>query len=140
VAFPLPGPRPPIPEAFAQNGWNRWVELVGDHGTVHRALRRDEEGGGFTLVGEGVVDAVDPANFGDGIKAAIADRDEWMAEFRLSVPVTFEVLTFSAWSDMERRPAPLKEAGSFAGDGFDPGEIDGATLAWRVTRGRACAN
>lgn len=49
-----------VPAAFATAGFQRWVRLVGALGVPCAALVREEHDG-FTLVGEGIVDIVDPA-------------------------------------------------------------------------------
>jgi hypothetical protein len=59
AAFPVPE-RPPVPARLAAAGFTRAVQyLEEDARTAHHAYLRHEPGGGWTLVGEAVVDHVD---------------------------------------------------------------------------------
>lgn len=67
MAIPLPEPLG-VETSWADAGY-REVRVVGNRGEVSRALVRDDRDAGeaaFTLVGEGVVDVVDPATI-DGL-------------------------------------------------------------------------
>ena len=137
VALPL-SPRPPLPEAFRRAGFQRMLRMVGEHGEVsHGALR--EEADGFTVVGGGVLDIVDPSGLAEEIQVALDAQRAWYAEAPEGFPNPFagshaaEIHTFRCWDDARRQRAPLKHASGSWG-GFVADSVQGDDWNWRVAR------
>ncbi|MFZ5480646.1 MAG: hypothetical protein ACOZNI_28040 [Myxococcota bacterium] len=143
LAWPIPLPQhvpePVIPEVFARAGFTRWVRLFGQHGAVGHALLR-EDPAGFTLVGEHVLDIVDPATMDEEMDAYVAKDRAWYEAEAPSFPAPWkdpankdEYLYFRAWDDARRCRKPLESGGGSWG-GFTARNLDGDSLPWQVAR------
>ena len=133
---PLPEPER-IPERYAAAGFSRWVRLVGSRGDVSHALYRADEGG-FTLVGDGIVDLVDVAAFDEQMNAADARDDTYKI---LGHPDPFTdlrhhaaFLQYRCFDDVRHVPIPCEQATAQFGRGHTPAQIDGDAARWLVTR------
>jgi hypothetical protein len=117
-SLPLRG----VPSAFADAGFSRWVRVVGAFGHVHAALYRADRAG-FTLVGEGVVDVVDPAALERQIAEANSGRP---LAAEKNHPKHRAVLGYyKCFDDMRRKPqACTLEARKFVTK-LSPAAIDG---------------
>ncbi len=137
AAVPLP-PLPGIPDAFRRAGFTRVLRMFGEHGAVTHGVVRDQADG-FTLVGEGMLDVVDPATVGEEIEAAMTAQREWYADMPEGFPNPFkekqpsETHIFKGWDDARRCREPLKHLGGSWG-GFTARNINGDQWAWAVVR------
>ena len=140
VAVPLP-PLPSIPEAFAQAGFTRVLRMFGEHGSVSHALVR-EEPGGFTLVGEGLLNVVDPATLDAEVDAAMQQQRDYYADmpegfpnpYKENYPCSTDV--FSCWDDGHRKRTPLTHNGGSWGGGWTARNLHGDAYKWAVVRVR----
>lgn len=139
VAIPLPEPLG-IEASWAEAGF-RELRLVGSRGEIHRALVRDDGGEAFTLVGEGVIDAVDPATIDSAIDAAdVRDRASW-ADAGMADPLDdpdYPSVTqiYRVWDDARRQPMSPRRESAWAAARPDAGILDGDVLRWAVARRR----
>ncbi|MBI4706221.1 MAG: hypothetical protein HY744_34425 [Deltaproteobacteria bacterium] len=140
VMVELP-PLPEVPLALAAAGFSKWVRLVGQHGLVSLALCRREEQG-FTLVGQGIVDLVDPTTIEAELDAADAQERAfhaatpelpapWDQDFAASALVSYGLV-----DAVGRQRAPARVRGGQWSGGFDAGSLDGDQLEWVVCRQR----
>ena len=122
--------------------------MFGEHGTVTHGVLR-EEPDGFTLVGEGMLDVVDPETVSSEIDAAMQAQRDWYADMPDGFPNPFEerhpseTHVFKGWDDARRQREPLKHVGGAWGelsprtfDGDRWGVVRGADLAARLRCGR----
>ena len=139
VAIPLPPP-PALPDAYRAAGFTRVVRLVGGYGHVHHGFLR-QEGEGFTLVGEGVADIIDPAT----VAAEIDAVDEADRAFLASVPphlrarwdawsMPFRFVTYGCWDGGHQKRVPLQKGGGQFGGALSAGSLDGDVVRWQVLR------
>jgi hypothetical protein len=149
IPWPIPGPLttpavavryPPLPKeippAWRAEGFSRWRYLVGEStGRVGCALLRDEADG-FTQVGEGMLDIVDPRGVERAMAAATEaeERFPWPEDPWLEYP--FEHRHYSAWSNLRQAPTPLTAAGASWNLEWNWADADGDLYRWRVTRMR----
>ncbi|HEV8322681.1 MAG TPA: hypothetical protein VG389_13775 [Myxococcota bacterium] len=144
AAIPLP-PLAPAPHAsFARAGFADWVRLVGRYGRVlHALVRHDPDGAGFTLIGEGVLDLVDPGALeGEIARAQEEDRarDQEVAaqagrpSFWDEPQVAWALMYFSCWDDERQARTPLRRRFGAFGPTFDAGALEGDLGGWTVTR------
>jgi hypothetical protein len=137
-------PLPPLPEvvlsAFARVGFVRWVRVVGGLGEIGHALMR-ETPRGFTLIGEHVLDIIDPDPVALEAEMDRSDADERELFRSAGVP--------SPWGDPQYRTAMLyyrcfdsgrraripceRDSGEHAAL-FSPRTLDGDKLPWGVAR------
>ncbi len=138
--IPLPPPRRDIPTALRRAGFAGWLRVIGSGGRVGHALRRDDPRG-FTLIGEGVLDLVDPAELDAELDAA----DEREREFHAQLPTghagpwedpryTQHYRLYTCFDGARRRRTPLKAARGTFGPSFSPAELDGDEVRWHVAR------
>jgi hypothetical protein len=134
VLYRVPAP-PQVPERLARAGF-RPIAVIGDKGRIGWVLRREDEHG-WTLVGEGVAELVDPLELDAEIDAAEqAYADDW----RELLPDGWEaqerplLSRWSIWDNEHQRRGPLRFAGSAAG-GFHPEQLDGAS-PWQLAHVR----
>jgi len=140
LLIPLPAVPEAVPAAFARVGFDRCVRIVSALGEVHYALMR-ETPRGFTLIGEHVLDIVDPDP--EALEAEIDKADADKREFFRSAGAP------SAWDDPQYRTAMLYYRCFDSGHRkripceFDSGEhsaafslrsLDGDRLPWGVAR------
>jgi hypothetical protein len=139
AAVPLP-PLPSMPEAYRRAGFSRVLRMFGEHGAVTHGMLR-EEADGFTVVGEGLLDVVDPTTVGEEIDAATARHRAEYADMPVGFPNPFdedypcETLRFRCWDDARRCRVPLSHVGSSFGT-WTARNIDGDGWAWVVVRVR----
>lgn len=137
VAVPLPA-MPEIPENYRNAGFTRVLRMFGELGAVTHGVVR-EEADGFTLVGEGMLDIVDPETVAEEVEAAMAAQREWYADMPEGFPNPFreghpsETHLFKGWDDARRCREPLKHIGGHWG-GFTARNIQGDQWAWAVVR------
>lgn len=137
VAVPIP-PLPPVPEHYRQAGFTRMLRMVSAHGQITHAAMR-EEPGGFILVGEGVLDIVDPETIGAEAIAAVDEQRAWYDDLPEDFPNPFNyghtgrIHVFRAWDDVRRRRDKLAPLSASWSD-FLPHNLDGHRCAWAVTR------
>jgi hypothetical protein len=145
VALPLPAPPGEPPAAFARAGFSRWVRLLGDSGAIAHALVRDDPNG-CTVVGEGVLDLVDPAAL-EGLldahdQAASAPWDGKPAQNPWRAPS--RRVHYHVWDAVRRCAippiAPPSAPGLPAHPEIDQGPpaalLDGDAVKWQVVRYR----
>ncbi|GDX82225.1 hypothetical protein LBMAG42_40360 [Deltaproteobacteria bacterium] len=115
VTMPLPAV-PHVPPKLAAMGFTRSMRLYGDYGEVAFAFIR-EEPGGFTLVGDDAVAAIEPANFESEIARVSAEqRAEWVDHFNRGEPwnnpeYPVAIEHYRVWDDMGREPV-IRHGGS----------------------------
>ncbi|MEZ4394216.1 MAG: hypothetical protein R3A48_24350 [Polyangiales bacterium] len=138
--LPLP-PLPAVPAAYEAAGFTRWLRVPVDGGEVRHALLRQEPDG-WTLVGDGVLDAVIPSQIPDDLARGRRERDEDYAGLPLEhrpwddPTYVVSIESFLAWDDGQQRAAPLTHASSRYQHRFTPTDLPWNDLAWRVTRVR----
>jgi hypothetical protein len=127
-----------IPAQFAAAGFDRWVRLVGDAGDVRHALIW-EEGAVSVLVGEGVVDIVDPEGLVEELDAADAETMALLSRGadggRTAREAGSSFTTYRVFDNGRRGRVPAELAGGQSGEAvapWDGGSMDG--LAWQVAR------
>lgn len=134
VLFPLVPAPAEVPPAFARAGGWRWARLLGELGEAGHVLVRAEDDG-YLLVGEHVVDVVDPASVSLQIDLARerwpfgGDEDLFAA---LGMGASFE--SFRVWNDLRRQPCAWEVASRSQNTRFRPEVLDGRTLPWLVSR------
>jgi hypothetical protein len=132
----IPTHTPTIPPPWAAAGFDRWVHLVGASGSVAFALARTHPDR-TTLVGEGVLDIVDPESLDARIDAEIAEqRAEWQSAYgddpEFAHCVTAPVFArFRVW-DAVRQASCFRFAGSTNADRIPYDVVDGDELGWCV--------
>ena len=137
AAVPLP-PLPPLPEAYRQAGFSRVLRMFSEHGAVTHGVLR-EEPDGFTVVGEGMLDVVDPETVSDEIDAAMKAQRDWYSDMPDGFPNPFneqhpaETHIFEGWDDARRQREPLEHIGGSWGE-FSARNINGDQWAWAVVR------
>ena len=127
---------PPVLVGWSAAGFDRWVRVLGGAGAVGFVLVR-EHADRVVLVGEGVLDIVDPEEIDAGIDEILATQVEEMREsvrawpeFAASVEAP-RFTRFRVWDAVAQRPC-FGFAGSGGADGV-PWEIaDGDELRWCV--------
>ncbi len=140
VALPLP-PLLPIPDAWYQAGFTRRVRLIGDSGKVGSALVMEEGPKGMTLVGEGAMPALDPANLASELDKA---EEKYRGELEeMGFPFgtnpyqdpqyTCRISTYNAWTNAWRKPE-LNGQGVSWGDGFSSRGLDTDSMEFKVLR------
>lgn len=142
IAVPLP-PRSPIPEGWASYAFTRRVRLVGEYGDVCTAFVRDEGGGAFTLIGDGAIEALDPATLDaelDGIdidvRRGIEERQFWIRGNPYTSPeYPWIVPGYRAWDDLGRAPQ-LRDGGISWSEEVCPRGFDADHMKWTITRVR----
>jgi hypothetical protein len=143
AAIPIP-PLPHRPESFARAGFTAWVRTVGQHGHVRHALaRRDPDGTSFTLIGEGVLDLVDPdALDAELARAEVQERaDDAEMAAQVDRPSMWEdpgaavaLVYYRCWDDDRRARIPLRRQLAAFLPSFDAGSLDADLVGWTVTR------
>ena len=136
AVLPLAGAPPSAPPL------GTWTYLVDAYGTVRPAAVRRHRGG-FTLVGDRLLEVVDPAALDALLDAADRDFDarpfpefERPPGFPEPPPADCGVRTYRFVDEKSR--APVKPAVASAGRrmGFDARGLDGEHLRWQVVRVR----
>ena len=121
-----------VPPAFRAQGFERRVVLVGGRGHLSTALLRPE-GAGCLLVGQDVMDQLDPTT----LLSELAQ-----AEAKSPVPDPFAERHGSRWGQrtfiIGPRGGLMATAASYGGS-FSPGGLDGDALRWQVLRVRGPA-
>lgn len=138
VLVPL-GQTPEIPPGFLAAGFTRWARVVGEFGHVRHVLVRDDARG-QVLVGEGILDLLDPATLDAALDAFAVEHRERGRELRAALPDigdpydTSEGAShlISVWDEGHHRATPPTSAGDVFSSGFDPGRLDGDLLPWRI--------
>lgn len=132
----LPASWPTIPAEFTRAGFTRWVRLVGEHGTISHLLVR-EDPDRVTLVGEAVLDLVDPETLRPEIDRALDDERSVLRDVFSEDPETWRGLaahnwfSFRVWNSVAQTRT-FECAGGSAVHEF-PFEIaDGDELRWKV--------
>jgi hypothetical protein len=135
----LPPAPEEIPAAFAAVGFARWVRVVPESGAVRHALVRDESDG-WTLVGDGVLDVVDPA----AMDAQMASAERQRREDYDGHPIELRPwdnpdyvaghMRFSCWDADRQRAAALSIVGGGWSGGFTPASLPWNDLPWHVVR------
>ncbi|MCA9488416.1 MAG: hypothetical protein KC621_00790 [Myxococcales bacterium] len=146
IPWPIPGPSttplvalrlPPfpstLPTSWATAGFARWRYLVGESGEVGTALVRDEASGGSTIVGEGLLDVLDPATLDRELEAAVA-ADVWPFPFQPWRERPYEQRSFTAWSLAQQARAPMAVESTWWGAAFHGRDLDGDSHRTRVVR------
>lgn len=130
-----------VPAAWRAHGFTLWRRVIGERGEVGHVLVRPDAEGGYTLVGEGILDAVDPATLDAQIDAETTrTRADWPKGFgvppwvKLEYP--FESAFYTAWDPARRAPAPLKSSQHSWGLKLETVALDGDFLPWVVVRMR----
>lgn len=133
---PLPAAWPTIPAEFVRAGFTRWVRLVGDHGGISHMLVR-EDADRVTLVGEGVLDLVDPDTVRQEIDEALdGERSVFREAFRddhetLRGLMAHNWYVFRTWDSVAQTRTFGCASGSSVRDlPFE--SADGDELRWRV--------
>jgi hypothetical protein len=131
---PLPPLPTAIPAGFGRAGFSRWVRLLGGHGHIHHGLVRAEDGR-VTVVGEGMIDLVDPSTLDPELDAAeassAADQRQMFGDRPMPV---LHAVHFRCWDAGWRRRVPFEVAGG--ADRLHVRELDGDPLRWHVLRAR----
>lgn len=121
-----------VPPAFRAQGFERRVVLVGGRGHLSTALLRPE-GAGCLLVGQDVMDQLDPTT----LLSELAQ-----AEAKSPVPDPFALGHGPRWGQrtfiIGPRGGLMATAASYGGS-FSPGGLDGDALRWQVLRVRGPA-
>lgn len=137
AAVPLP-PLSEMPHAYRRAGFTRVLRMFGGHGAVTHGSAR-EESDGFTLVGDWMLDVVDPETVGEEIDAAMIAHRTWHADMPEGFPNPIaenhpsQTHIFKGWDDARRCREPLKHVGGSWG-GRTPRNISGDQWAWAVVR------
>jgi hypothetical protein len=137
VAVFLP-PTPAIPENYLQAGFTRVLRMFGEHGAVKYGIMR-EEADGFTLIGEGLLDVVDPATVHTEIQEALGVQRAFYQDMPEGFPNPFrekhpsETHVFEGWNNALRQREPLKHTAGSWGQ-FSARNIHGDGWAWGVVR------
>jgi hypothetical protein len=142
VAVPLPA-AVPVPPGWEGYGFTRRVRLVGEHGDACTAFVRDEPDGGFTLIGEGAIPALDPATLDASLdridaerRREIEDTGFWIHENPYTNPEYPWVSPgYRAWDDLGRNPK-LREGGIGWTAEVVARDLDADHLRWMVKRAR----
>lgn len=140
VVLPF-GPLPQeIPQAYAAAGFDRWVRLVGEAGEVRHALIREDEAVSV-LVGEGVLDIVDPEGLVEELDAADAETMALLSRGsdggRMAREAGSSFTTYRVFDNGRRGRVPAELAGARHGEAvvpWDGGSMD--ELAWQAARWR----
>jgi hypothetical protein len=106
---------------------------VGETGEVGRALVRDEADG-FTIVGEGLLDAVEPTTLPEALAAAVDAEPPFPFPEPPWTAYPFETRWFTGWDDGAQAPAPLRTAGASWNPEWAAVDQDGDAARWRVAR------
>ncbi|MCB9687775.1 MAG: hypothetical protein H6735_22220 [Alphaproteobacteria bacterium] len=146
IPWPIPGPSttplvavrlPPLPSSvpptWAAVGFARWRYLVGESGEVRTALVRDDAGEGSTVVGEELLDVLDPGTLDRELDAAVA-ADVWPFPFQPWLERPYEQRSFAAWDLAGQCRAPLRVETTSWGAGFHGRDMDGDAYGSRVAR------
>ena len=127
-----------VPTGWEDHGFKRAVRLVGDHGDVSTAFLR-EESNAFTLVGEGAVDAVDPATITEALSRIEADQRAEFAEFfprfNPSPDQPARLLFAHVWDEMGCVPK-LRWGSESWGEEFNIRGFNGDHIRWQAVLGR----
>lgn len=133
VAVPFPPFPSTIPERWASAGFRSWRYVVGESGEVGTVLVRSDRRGGSTLVGDGLLDVLDPTTLDRELDAAVA-ADVWPFPFEPWRERPYEHRSFSAWSLALQSRAPLRVESTSWGATFQGRDLDGDTHRYRVAR------
>lgn len=146
IPWPIPGPHttpavavryPPlpqrIPEAWRAEGFSRWRYAIGDSGEVGFVLVRDEPDG-FTIVGDGLVDVLDPQHLEERITRALEGQMPALWDEPPHIAYPFEHQHFIAWSNLTRATTPLTPSSANWNLEWNWRDFDGDAHRWRVTR------
>ena len=143
VLLPLPE-LPEVPPSFRAAGFARTMRLCGALGQISHVLCR-EDPEGMTLVGEAILDLIDPATLDAALDASDAPARErwkdvppeqqahnpWRAPERC-VPYLF-------WDSARQAPMPPMlppPTGDAQAGGLSPQALDGDSMKWLVVRWR----
>ncbi|MBL9026903.1 MAG: hypothetical protein JNL21_32205 [Myxococcales bacterium] len=131
---------PEVPEALRGIGFARVVRLIAGDGQVRHGFVRDEENG-FVVVGEGVLDLIDPATFDEELETAEERQRDEAASFAAVVSPWIEfrwsVARYTLFDDSRRARIPLEHVGGqFCDEPIGSQALDGAVDPWRVVRVR----
>jgi hypothetical protein len=127
VRLPLPPLDFTVPAAFRAVGFERRVVLVGGRGRLGTALLRPE-GSGYVLVGQDVVDRIDPTTL-------LAELDRAEARFPTQDP--FATGHGPRWGQRTFMVDPagaLRVTQASHGGAVSPGELNGDALCGQVLR------
>ncbi len=128
-------PAPEVPASFARAGFAP-VAVVGENLRVAWVLRR-EDVDGWTLIGTGVLDLVDPEALDDELdEAEMSCADDWRELFPNGWDGQERPICgrWSLWDNERQRRGPLCAGGSSSG-GFHPSQLD-HLAEWQVVRVR----
>ncbi len=134
VALSFPA-LPDVPRAWAGCGFSRARYLIGESGTVGWAVVRPEPDG-FTQVGHGLLDVLDPAQLEAAIDFAIANHDDfpWSEPPWLTYP--YEHRWFTAWSNRAQGPKTLEHGQASWNAAWNARDMDADQACWQVLRAR----
>lgn len=140
VAF---GPLPTrIPGRLWEAGFHRWVRVLGDTGDVAHALVRESDTV-VTMIGEAVLDRVDPFRLDGELDAADRDTRGVLAAIPDARPTPSSSIcaAYRVVDDAHRRRVPTELAMSHAAPGLPPWQLPSPDdLPWQVARWRRSPN
>jgi hypothetical protein len=147
VLVPLGGVPGEIPPTFRAIGFTRWARVLGAQGRVGCVLVREDDRGTL-LVGEGVLDLVDPATLDAQLDDAVAKDRAQFQKTKVLLPDIGDPYDdchsashhLGVWDEGRRRAVPPVMGGgmySRSPPKLDPAQLDGDAILWGLhwTRG-----
>ena len=143
VLLPLPPLPSDIPDHLRAAGYRRWVRLLGGYGAVGHGLLREDEAGGFTLIGAGVLDLVtDPEALEEEMDACDDKDRAWHVEAAVQgLPDPWsdptwpcKLVSYRLWDDGRRERVPARRAGMRCTAEVVARDFDAGVMGWCVTR------
>ncbi len=132
-----------IPEPLAASGFDRWRRFFHPERGWSAALVRDDDGGGVTLVGQGIADLIgDWATIEAGIAEGRAREQEWMEGLEDSGPPNLwkqhkqpaVIEYWSIWDTARRLFHDIPSmSGASAKAAWDFATLDATRVHWAVT-------
>jgi hypothetical protein len=127
-----------IPGRLWEAGFHRWARVLGDSGDVAHALLREHDDV-VTMIGEEVVDRVDPFRLDGELDAADRDTQGVLAAIPDARPTPSSSIcaAYRVLDDAHRRRVPTELAMSHAAPGLPPWQLPSPDdLPWQVVRWR----
>lgn len=134
VALPLPGRPSEVPPRWRAAGFARWRVLIGDSGVISFAVIRDEDDG-YTQVGEGLLDVLDPEDLAQGMAEALTAQVPFPHSEPPWLKYPYEHRSFWGWSNMRQAPG-MRTGQAFWGNEWNWADMDGDHVRWQVVRMR----